>query len=51
MNAIGHITSKNLILILILTEGADDSSGLKQNLDKLSVWENDWDMEFNPNAR
>ena len=29
-------------------EGANDSSVLHQDLDKLSVWESDWDMEFNP---
>ena len=29
-------------------EGADDSSVLQQDLDRLSVWESDWDMEFNP---
>ena len=29
-------------------EGADDSSELQQGLDRLSVWESDWDMEFNP---
>ena len=31
-------------------EGADDSSVLQQDLDRLSasVWESDWDMEFSP---
>ena len=29
-------------------EGANDSSVLKQDLDRLSVWDSDWDMEFNP---
>ena len=29
-------------------EGANDSSVLQQDLDRLSVWESDWDMEFNP---
>ena len=28
-------------------EGADDSSVLQQDLDRLSVWESGWDMEFN----
>ena len=27
---------------------ANDSSVLQQDLDRLSVWESDWDMEFNP---
>ena len=29
-------------------EGANDNSVLQQDLDRLSVWESDWDMEFNP---
>ena len=29
-------------------EGADDSSVLHQDLDRLSVWESDWDKEFSP---
>ena len=29
-------------------EGANDSSVLQQDLDRLSVWESDWDMELNP---
>ena len=29
-------------------EGANDRSVLQQDLDRLSVWESDWDMEFNP---
>ena len=29
-------------------EGAKNSPVLKQDLDRLSVWESDWDMEFNP---
>ena len=29
-------------------EGAKNSSVLQQELDRLSVWESDWDMEFNP---
>ena len=28
-------------------EGANDSLVLQQDLDRLSVWESDWDMEFN----
>ena len=28
-------------------EGANNSS-VQQDLDRLSVWESDWDMEFNP---
>ena len=32
-----------------LTIGAeDDSNMLQQDLDRLSVWESRWDMEFNP---
>ena len=27
--------------------GADDTSVLQQDLDRLSVWESNWDMEFN----
>ena len=29
-------------------EGAKNSSVLQQDLDRLSVWESDWHMEFNP---
>ena len=29
-------------------EGANDSSVLQQDFDRLSVWESNWDMEFNP---
>ena len=29
-------------------EVTNDSSVLQQDLDRLSVWESDWDMEFNP---
>ena len=29
-------------------EGANNSSVLQQDLDRLSVWESDWDMEFKP---
>ena len=29
-------------------EGAKNSSVLQQDLDRLSVWESDWDIEFNP---
>ena len=29
-------------------EGANDRSVLQQDLDRLSVWESNWDMEFNP---
>ena len=32
----------------ITMEGAKNSSVLQQDLDRLSVWESDWDMEFNP---
>ncbi|MEW8546483.1 MAG: reverse transcriptase family protein, partial [Candidatus Thiodiazotropha sp.] len=34
--------------LYLTIEGASDSSALQQDLDKLSVWESDWDMEFNP---
>ena len=34
--------------LYLALEGAEDSSVLQQDLDKLSVWESDWDMEFNP---
>ena len=36
------------IAIYLTMEGADDSSVLQQDLDRLSVWESDWDMKFNP---
>ena len=29
-------------------EGEKDSATLQQDFDKLSVWEREWDMEFNP---
>ena len=29
-------------------EGANDSSVFQQDLDRLSVWKSDWNMEFNP---
>ena len=29
-------------------EGANDRSVVQQDFDRLSVWESDWDMEFNP---
>ena len=32
----------------LIMEGAKNSSVLQQDLDRLSVWESDWDMEFNP---
>ena len=39
----------DITAIMYLTmEGANDSSVLQQDLDRLSVWESDWDMEFNP---
>ena len=34
--------------LYLTLEGANDSSVLQQDLDKLSVWESDWDIEFNP---
>ena len=35
--------------VMCLTmEGAKNSSVLQQDLDTLSVWESDWDVEFNP---
>ena len=34
--------------VYLTMEGAGDSSVLQQVLDRLSVWESDWDMEFNP---
>ena len=35
--------------VLYLTiEGKDDGAALQQDLDRLSVWESMWDMEFNP---
>ncbi|MCG8078312.1 MAG: reverse transcriptase family protein, partial [Candidatus Thiodiazotropha taylori] len=34
--------------LYLTLEGAHDSSVLQRDLDKLSVWETDWDMEFNP---
>ena len=36
-------------MALYLTiEGEKDSATLKHDLDKLFVWERQWDMEFNP---
>ena len=32
--------------LYLTLEGADDGSILQRNLDKLSMWETDWDMEF-----
>ena len=34
--------------LYLTMEGADDSSVLQQELDRLSSWEIAWDMEFNP---
>ena len=34
--------------LYLTLEGADDGSILQRDLDKLSVWETDWDMEFYP---
>ena len=34
--------------LYLTMEGADDSSVLQQDLDRLSRWEIAWDMEFNP---
>lgn len=34
--------------LYLTMEGADDSSVLQQDLDRLSMWETAWDMEFNP---
>ena len=34
--------------LYLAREGADDSSVLQQDFDRLSRWEIDWDMEFNP---
>ena len=34
--------------LYLTMEGADDSSMLQQDLDRLSGWETAWDMEFNP---
>ena len=34
--------------LYLTMEGADDSSMLQQDLDRLSGWEIAWDMEFNP---
>ena len=34
--------------LYLTIEGENDSAALQHDLDKLSVWERDWDMEFNP---
>ena len=34
--------------LYLTIEGENDSAALQHDLDKLSVWEQDWDMEFNP---
>ena len=34
--------------VYLTMEGAKNNSVLQQDLDRLSVWESDWDMEFNP---
>ena len=35
-------------LVYLTTEDANDSLTLQNDLDKLSMWESHWDMEFNP---
>ena len=47
------VTSQELLFaddtaMYLTMEGAKNSSVLQQDLDRLSVWESDWDMEFNP---
>ena len=34
--------------LYLTIEGKDDGAALQQDLDRLSVWESMWDMEFNP---
>ena len=34
--------------LYLTIEGENDSANLQHDLDKLSVWERNWDMEFNP---
>ena len=34
--------------LYLTVEDADDSSALQQDLDRLTVWKTNWDMEFNP---
>ena len=41
-----HLFADDTIMYLTM-EGADDSSILQQDLDRLSMWDSDWDMEFN----
>ena len=47
------VTSKARLLadntaLYLAIEDEKDSATLQRDLDKLSVWERDWDMEFNP---
>ena len=34
--------------VYLTVGGSDDERVLQDNLDRLSVWEDQWDMEFNP---
>ena len=34
--------------VYLTVGGSDDEKVLQQDLDRLSVWEDQWDMEFNP---
>ena len=42
-----RLFADNTALYLTI-EGKDDGAALQQDLDRLSVWESMWDMEFNP---
>ena len=35
-------------VVYLTTGGANDGKVLQNDLDRLSVWEDRWDMEFNP---
>ena len=34
--------------VYLTVGGSDDGKALQTDLDRLSVWESQWDMEFNP---
>ena len=42
-----HLFADDTALYLTIV-GKDDGAALQQDLDRLSVWESMWDMEFNP---
>ena len=42
-----RLFADDLAALYLTIEGADDSSVLQQDLDRLCVCESDWNMEFN----